>query len=188
MAGDGARVTEFRRNTADLARKAYPAMAASFTPVPAHRVASFRLWHFPETGPQTSWVIFHGRAGDPDAGPPLVRRVQWDRDGDLERLRNGIRYRPLLEPTLSIAETEVDARVLEEFMSLASGLGLPRQQLKRPYLSEQRAEFGLEGFDLEALDGRPVVRLEWGIHPPLQLEAIVGWAGRVRAWIRRELP
>ncbi|MBI3855203.1 MAG: hypothetical protein HY293_05880 [Planctomycetes bacterium] len=73
-------------------------------------------------------------------------------------------------------------------MSEAGGLGIPRQRLVRPYLTDQRAEFGLEGFDVEGRDGRPIVRIEWDRVPPLQLEAVAGWAERVRDWLRGVAP
>ena len=158
-------------------------MADSFAPCPPHLVPSFRLWHFPPAGPQTSWVVFHRRVDDPLSEAPIVRRVVWDRDADLERLNLGTRRRPSLKPSLTITEAELDAAMLARLMDEATGLGLPRQRLVRPYLSDQRAEFGLEGFDLEGLDGRPIVRIEWGKNPPLQLEAIAGWAARVRRWL-----
>ena len=34
----------------------------------------------------------------------------------------------------------------------------------------------------------PGVRIEWDRHPPLQMEAIVGWTDQVRAWLRRVIP
>ena len=113
----------------------------------------------------------------------MVRRLVWDRDADLERLELGTRLKPVLEPSLSRTEAEVDATRLARLMAEATGLGLPRDRLIRPYVTEQRAEFGLEGFDLEGRDGRPIVRIEWDRNPPLQLEAVAGWAERVRLWL-----
>jgi hypothetical protein len=163
-------------------------MAASFSPLPRHLVASFRLWHYPAAGPQSSWAVFHGRVEDPQAGTPRVRRVVWDRDVDLERLCLGTKVRPRLEPTLTQQEAELDARALSALMTSAATLSMPRHRLTRPYISGQPPEFGLEGFDLEGRDGRPIVRIEWDGPPPLQMEAIVGWTDQVRAWLRRVVP
>ena len=85
-------------------------MAASFSPLPPHRVPVFRLWHYPASGPQASWVLFRGPADDPRGGDPRVRRLIWDREADLERLQFGIRLRPSLEPSLERTEVEIDAR------------------------------------------------------------------------------
>ncbi|HVE40331.1 MAG TPA: hypothetical protein VNM14_10615 [Planctomycetota bacterium] len=163
-------------------------MAASFSPLPRHLVASFRLWHYPNAGPQSSWAVFHGRVDDPMAGAPRVRRLVWDRDADLERLALGTRRRPQLEPTLTRVETEIDGHLLSAFMRSAGRLSMPRHRLTRPYVSGQPPEFGLEGFDLEGRDGRPVVRMEWERNPPLQMEGVAGWADQVRDWLRRSLP
>lgn len=172
----------------ELARRAFAAMAASFAPCPEHLIPSFRLWHYPPAGRQVSWVIFHGSIEDPQSGVPIARRVDWDRDGDLERLELARRRRPSLEPTLAITEGGLDAPRLARLMDEASGLGLPRDRLVRPYLTDHRAEFGLEGFDLEGRDGRPIVRIEWDRIPPLQLEGVAGWATRVRHWLARVQP
>ena len=132
--------------------------------------------------------MFHGRVEDPQAGTPRVRQVVWDRDADFERLSLGARVRPRLEPTLTQLEAELDALSLSGFMTSAAKLSMPRHRLTRPYISGQPPEFGLEGFDLEGRDGRPIVRIEWDGPPPLQMEAIVGWADQVRAWLRRVAP
>ncbi len=158
-------------------------MADSFDPCPAHLIPSFRLWHFPPAGPQTSWVVFHGRVDDPVSGTPIVRRVVWDRDADLERLELKARRRPSLKPTLTITEADVDAGTLSRLMKKADGLDLPRHKLVRPYLTDQRAEFGLEGFDLEGSDGRPIVRIEWTRTPLPSLAQIAEWAAEVRQWL-----
>jgi len=162
-------------------------MAASFAPLPRHLVASFRLWHYPAAGPQSSWAVFHGSIDNPQAGAPRVRRLIWDRDADLERLTLGTRLRPRLEPTLARVEAELDVRALSAFMTSAGRLSMPRHRLTRPYVSGQPPEFGLEGFDLEGRDGRPIVRMEWERNPPLQLESVVGWTDQVRDWLRRSL-
>jgi len=158
-------------------------MADSFAPCPAHLIPSFRLWHFPPAGPQTSWVVFHGRVDDPVSGTPIVRRVVWNRDADLERLEMRTRRRPSLTPTLTITENDLDAGRLARFMREADGLDLPRHRLVRPYLSDQRAEFGLEGFDVEGTDGRPIVRIEWNRTSEAPLVAIAEWTARVRQWL-----
>jgi hypothetical protein len=174
-----------QRDAVELARRAYALMADSFAPCPPPLVPSFRVWHFPPAGPQTSWVLFHGRVDDPLSGTPLVRRVVWDRDADLERLETGTRRRPTLEPTLTITEREPDTGMLSRVMREATGLGVPQHRLVRPYVSHDRAEFGLEGFDVEGSDGRPIVRIEWDRNPPPDLEALAGWAAWVRQWLAR---
>lgn len=170
------------RDAAELALRAYRCMAGSFVPCPAHLLPSFRLWHYPVAGPQVSWSVFHGRIEDDLSDTPMVRRVAWDRDGDLERLELGIRLRPGLHPTLAMTELKLDAAVLALRMEEVTRLGIPRASMTRPYLAHQRAEFGLDGFDLEGRDGRPIVRVEWSRNPPPMLEGISGWAARVRQW------
>jgi hypothetical protein len=162
-------------------------MAASFAPPPRNLIASFRLWHYPAAGPHSSWAVFHGRADDPLDRAPRVRRLVWDRDADLERLALEAKRRPRLEPTLTQVEAEVDSRALSTLMKAAGTLRMPRQRLTRPYLSGQPPEFGLEGFDLEGRDGRPIVRMEWPRNPTLQMEGVAGWADQVRDWLRRSL-
>lgn len=179
------RETQARRDAVEVARRAYAAMAGSFSPCPAHLIPSFRVWHYPAAGPQISWVIFHRRLDDPLGEVPVVRRLIWDRDRDLECLGAGLRRRPRLEPALSMTEAELDAALLAFLMSEAGGLALPRHRLVPPYVTDHRPEFGLEGFDVEGWDGRPVVRIEWDRNPPLQLEAVVGWTARVRDWLRQ---
>jgi hypothetical protein len=163
-------------------------MAASFSPLPPHLIASFRIWHYPAAGPQTSWAVFHGRVDDPQAGAPRARRVVWDRDADLERLALGAKLRPQLDPSLTRVEADLESRALGAFMKAAGGLTMPRHRLTEPYVAGQPPEFGLEGFDLEGRDGRRIVRMEWERHPPLQLEGIAGWAAQVRRWLSGSLP
>ncbi len=162
-------------------------MATSFSPLPKNLIASFRLWHYPAAGPQSSWAVFHPRVDDPMAAAPRVRRLLWDRDADLERLALGPKRRPRLEPTLTRREADLDAHPLAAFMTAAANLTMARARLTPPYVSGQPPEFGLEGFDLEGRDGRPIVRMEWGRNPPLQMEGVAGWADQVRSWLRRSL-
>ena len=171
---------------ADLAAlgvQAYGAMAASFAPLPRGSIARFRLWHFPPAGPHVSWAVFEADPVTPDAGRSLARRVSWDRDRDLEALAVGPRRRPRREPTLSIMETELDTDRLRSFRVEASRLWLPMRLLGAPYVSDRRAEFGIEGFEDDARDGRPRVRMEWGRKIPVAIEGIGHWADRVRAWL-----
>jgi len=170
-------------NAAELGRQAYAAMAASYAPLPRGLVASFRLWHFPGEGPDSSWVVFHAAQDDPHGGSPLARRVVWDRAGDLRRLEESLRRKPSRRPTLKTTEAGLDPAILGNFMKEAGRLQLPRRRLVRPYVSDFRTEFGLEGFDLEGRDGRPVVRMEWEEPAPLALEAVAHWSDRVRAWL-----
>ena len=163
-------------------------MAASFVPCPAHLIPSFRVWHFPLAGPHVSWVVFHGRVDDPVSGAPRMRRLVWNRDADLERLELGRRRKPVLEPALSTDETEIDSVRLSSLMEEVSGLTLPRDRLVLPYLTDQGMEFGLEGFDVEGRDGRPIVRLEWGPLPAQGFEAVARWTLRVRQWLGQVLP
>jgi hypothetical protein len=177
------------RNAAELARLAYRAMAASFFPTPPHLIPSFRVWHCPAAGPHTSWVIFQPRSDDPVGATPIARRLVWDRDRDLERIELGGRLRPKVEPSVVATESELDGEILSRLMDEAGRLSLPRHRLAQPCLMEQVAEFGLEGFDRELREGaRPVVRIEWDKNPPLQLEAMAGWADRVRQWLRQTMP
>ncbi len=67
-------------------------------------------------------------------------------------------------------------------------MSIPRGSLGRPYVSEQRPEFGLEGYDVEGRDGRPRVRIEWDREPSPLLRPITEWARQVRDWLRASLP
>ena len=172
------------RDLTELARQAYAAMADSFSPCPAHLVPSFRLWHFPLAGIHHSWTVFHGRLEDPITRVPRLRTLSWDRDTDLERLELRTRVKPRLEPSLTVTEGEIDGVRLAELMAEVSRLRIPRDCLGNPYLTDERAEFGLEGFDVEGRDGRPIVRIEWDRDPPLEMAALAEWADRVRRWLR----
>jgi hypothetical protein len=163
-------------------------MAKSISPVPPGRVASFRLWHYPAAGPQYSWAIFVRRIDAPDAGSALVRRLVWDRDADFERLELGGRLRPTEEPLLELFEGPLDEAPLSALMRDAAWITLPDIRMGPRRFLGDRAEFGLDGFDRKALDGtRSVIQVAWDRNPPLQLEAIDVWSGRVRAWLRQSV-
>jgi len=70
-----------------------------------------------------------------------------------------------------------------ELCSQVSGLPFPRKLLARPYISERRPQFGLDGFDVEGIDGRPIVRVEWDEPPGPGLRPIAAWAASVRLWL-----
>jgi hypothetical protein len=129
-------------------------------------------------------VLFGGLADDPRDGDPLVRRLVWDRAGDLERLQLGVRLKPNLDPSLMTTDVALEARVFSAILKEAGTLNLPHRELTRPYLTDVPTEFGLEGFR----DGRPGVRIEWDQLPPERLGSIAAWAGRVRESLRRVLP
>ena len=179
---------EVNRNAAELARRAYTAMASSFSPAPPHLIPSFRLWHYPAAGRHISWVVFHRRIEDPLGGMPILRRLVWDRDADLQRLVVGTHLRPKRHPSLVTLDVEVDPVHLASLMVEVNGMALPPRRIILPYLSDHQPEFGVEGFDVEGNDGKPIVRIEWDPPVPLPLEPIAGWAGRMRNWLRQLLP
>jgi len=176
------------RDFLELSRRAYEAFALAYTPGPPELIPSFRVWHYAAAGPLVSWVVFQCRVGVSRATNPIVRRTTWDRDSDLERLAIQTRRRPRLDPTLATTEAELEEGRLARFVEEASGLSLPRRSVGRPYVSEERPEFGLEGYDVEGRDGRPRVRIQWDRLHPLGLRPIVEWAERVRDWLRASLP
>jgi len=177
------------RDEAELSRKAYRALAAIIGSPPKHLIASFRLWHYPLAGPQSSWAFFREGIHDPLGSGALVRTAVWDRDRDLERLHLGGRLRPRLDPSVVTTETPLEASRLTEFIKEAGRLKLPANRVVRPYPTAAPSEFGLEGFDSEHRDGRrPNLHVEWNQDPPLQLEAVSHWAARVRAWVQAPVP
>lgn len=176
------------RDFLELSRRAYEAFALAYSPGPPELIPSFRVWHYPSAGPQWSWVVFQCRVGVPRGVLPVVRRLRWDRDGDLERLSLPTRRRPSLDPSLSRSEAPLDEATLARFVEEASRLSLPRGSVERPYVSEHRAEFGLEGYDVEGRDGRPRVRIEWDREPSPRLWPITEWARQVRDWLGSVLP
>lgn len=156
------------RDFIELSRRAYLALARAYTPGPAFLIPSFRLWHYPPEGPQVTWVVFQCRPSTPGDASPVVRRIRWDRDADLGRCREKRRRRPRLDPTLAADEARLHESLLTTFMDEAATLGLPFGQLIRPYLSDVRKEYGLEGYDVEGRDGRPIVRIEWNEPPRIR--------------------
>jgi hypothetical protein len=160
-------------------------MDSSFVPVPPHLVPSFRIWHFPPAGLHLSWTVFQRSRRDPVPAVPLVRRIAWERDRDFEALELPRRRRLPLEPTLRVTEHPLDPGGLFARVETASGLPLARSMLKRPYVAEIRREFGLDGFDVEGNDGRPVVRLEWDDPVPADLVPLARWAADLRPWLER---
>ncbi|HLF95166.1 MAG TPA: hypothetical protein VJB14_16995 [Planctomycetota bacterium] len=176
------------RDFLELSRRAYEAFALAYTPGPPELIPSFRVWHYPAAGPLVSWVVFQCRVGVSRATNPIVRRTTWDRDSDLERLAIQTRRRPRLDPTLATKEAELEEGRLARFVDEASKLAVPRGSVKTPYVSEQRLEFGLEGYDVEGRDGRPRVRIEWDREPSPRLWPITEWARQVRDWLRVSLP
>jgi hypothetical protein len=158
-------------------------MAASFVPLPRGSIARFRLWHFPLAGPHVSWAVFESDPLTPGVGRSLARCVSWDRDHDLEELAVGSRRRPLRDPTLLVTDVELDTALLRSLRAAAARLWLPMHFLGAPYVSDRRAEFGLEGFEDDSRDGHPRVRMEWGREVPVAIKAIAHWADRVRRWL-----
>ena len=176
------------RDFLELSRRAYEAFALAYSPGPPELIPSFRVWHYPPAGPQQSWVVFQCRVGVSRGVLPVVRRLRWDRDGDLERLSLPTRRRPSLEPSLTRSEAPLDEARLAGFVQRASGLNIPRGSIVTPYVSGERPEFGLEGYDVEGRDGRPRVRIQWDrLHLP-GLRPIVAWAREVCDWLQASLP
>ena len=179
---------DFDLDFVELSRRAYLALAKAYTPGPQYLIPSFRLWHYPRSGQQVTWVVFQCRPVVPKGVMPVVRRLRWDKESDYNRFIPKLRRRPRLDPTITMNEAKLHEPMLTEFMDEAARLGLPRGHLIPPYLSEIRKEYGLEGYDVEGNDGRPIVRIEWDQPPMASLGRIVEWSDEVREWLCSVLP
>ena len=89
---------------------------------------------------------------------------------------------------MSEDESPLDEPMLNGFVKEATTLSLPFRSLVRPYVCDRQKEFGLEGFDVEGRDGRPVVRVEWMYAYADEIKSIAEWSRKVREWFIRILP
>ena len=176
--------TEVDRNFIELSRRAYESFSGSCFPVPKDLIPSFRIWHYPLAGPHVSWIVFQCRLVVPKGLFPMVRRLVWERDADLERLKLGTRRRPNLDPTIVMTETTLDEASMARFVDKATGLTVPLFNVIHPYVSERRPEYGLEGYDVAGRHGRPVMRIEWDRKHHVGLNSVADWAEQVRDWLR----
>lgn len=133
-------------------------------------------------------MTFQCRVDTPRGIDPLARRVAWDRDEDVSRLTLPATRRRSLEPTISQVEAPLEEATLNRFVKEATTLSLPFRSLVNPYVCECQPEFGLEGFDVEGRDGRPIVRVEWSMEISPAVQGIADWSRRMREWFEKVIP
>jgi hypothetical protein len=158
-----------------LSRRAIAILEGGADRVPGGVVPSFRLWHYPETGPWSSWTLFVPPGIDFDRGPARVRESSWDADGDREC--NPADLRPSIREYEGDLAREIAERILRE----GSSLGLALRQVLKPFERSTLTRYGIKGY---AASSHPL-RVEWDSPVPVGLGAIAAWHSRTRTTLTR---
>lgn len=167
-----------------LEQRARQALTRAWTcqpELPPGLLSVLRVWHSPAFDPQRSWTVFQSR----NPSPPqvfLIRRVEWDREADVERfsvpltLPQRAKLHRSSGPALTVTDGEVPAREWELLMAEAPRLELPVHLPLEEFASTDSERFGIERRML-ALS----LSVEWANEPPAIWSELAAWTARVRA-------
>lgn len=136
-------------------------------PPPPENAKLTHFWRYPSFDFFSRWLVYHA----PDRS--VVRRVVWDRPGDLGRTT--------LEPTLYSSQAEVDHASISLFFEKLREISIP--------FAEPRTGIIIDGtqYGFASTFGPSSVRFLW-IVPPPGWEAFVFWFQEFTEFLDQNLP
>ncbi|WP_224367609.1 hypothetical protein [Hyalangium versicolor] len=172
----------------ELKRRALEALEAPElheTPLPSGFATLLRLWHYEEEGPWRAWSV-SARPSAIDAPALRIRRVVWDRPGELAELVGSLAgIEEGRSPRLRLSEARFPMESWSALLEEVHGLRL------QPLFPEvSRPEGGIrERWGLTYRLSAQRISFEWWDAPPAAWKELAEWTVRLRsaleAWLGR---